>query len=64
MPRRKTEDLEKVTINLTRGDMEFLQTAYPEIGASKVIRTLVREHCRRIEERMPKTALPSDVKVG
>ncbi len=38
---KKTEDLQKHTLNLRRGDYERLQGLYPEIGAGAVIRRIV-----------------------
>lgn len=44
MPRpREVESLEKVTLNLVRGDVVRLRELCPRIGAAKVIRTLVHD---------------------
>lgn len=43
-------DLEKVTLNLFKGDWEFIATRYPNIGPSRVIRDLVRMHRRKLEK--------------
>lgn len=53
MPKPKDLDLEKVTLNLYRGDFGRIQAAYDAIGGSKAIREIVRKHIRELEERMP-----------
>lgn len=58
MPKKESEPLEKETINLFRGDFEKLQQLYPEIGAGKAIRIIVREHLTKIESQIPKADLP------
>lgn len=42
--RRRGELLKKANINLFAGDLERLQELHPRIGASNVIRLLVRQH--------------------
>lgn len=49
MPRPKQRELQKVTLNLFEGDFEILQSTYRDIGASKVVRTLVRAHIESLE---------------
>lgn len=44
--RRKGEPLKKYSVNLRVGDVERLQELYPRIGASYMIRTLIRRHLR------------------
>lgn len=52
MPRkREVEDLEKVTLNLFKGDFKTLQDLHPYIGAGKAIRTLVRKHILTVKEK-------------
>ena len=53
--RKETKPLQKVTIALYRGDMEYLQAYYREDGASKIIRTLVHKHILELEADMPPT---------
>lgn len=50
---KRSEELpiEKVTIRLYEGDSARLQRLYPKVGASKVIRHLVRHHLRGVDER-------------
>ena len=44
-------DLQKVTINLYRGDMEKLQTIYHKTGGGAAIREIVHTHLAKIEAR-------------
>ena len=44
MRRREDIPLQKVTLNLYDGDMNFLHALYPGIGASRAIRAIVRRH--------------------
>jgi hypothetical protein len=55
MPRRVFEDRKttKHTLNLYEGDFEELQNAYRDLGASVVIRKLIRRHIE--EEVNPKS---------
>lgn len=46
------EDLEKVTIRLTTGAKEKLNTLYPSLGYNKVIRRLVDNFTRGVEEKV------------
>lgn len=45
-------DFEKVTIRLTRGAKERINELYPNIGYNKVIRTIVDNFVKKIEERI------------
>lgn len=45
----KTEELQKHTLNLFEGDFERLQNHYPDVGASFIIRRLVRAHVKYIQ---------------
>lgn len=49
MPRN--DDLQKHTLNLYKGDYAKLQDAFPEVGASVIIRKLVRQCVNQIEEQ-------------
>lgn len=44
MARSEKEPMQKHTLNLYEGDFERLQELYPEIGASMVIRKIIRKH--------------------
>ena len=69
MARRKADyPLQKVTLYLREGDMNWLQEMHGRKGASKVIRDLVMGHRERVEklitERAPQLQLDfGDIKV-
>jgi len=46
----KTE-LEKVTMNLRRGDFEFLQDHFPKIGAGPLVRKMVSNYVDGLRKR-------------
>jgi len=50
MRRKEDFELEKVTLNLRKGDFERLRGLHGRLGASKVIRELVIGHIKRVEE--------------
>jgi hypothetical protein len=53
MPKRKeAEPLAKVTLNLYRRDWEKLQELYPVIGASKALRSILRQHVTKVEAKV------------
>lgn len=45
----KNEDLQKHTLNLTRGDYDKLALLFPDTGAGPVIRQLVHDFITRVE---------------
>lgn len=45
---KRLECLQKHTLQLFEGDFAKLQEAYPELGASAVIRKLVQTHLSKI----------------
>lgn len=49
MPRPKS-DIASHHVNLYRGDMERLQALFPTVPAGRIIRELVRDCIRRMEE--------------
>jgi hypothetical protein len=51
MKRREDFPLMKVTLNLYDGDFQQLQSLYPRLGASKVIRVLVHSHLKEIHSK-------------
>lgn len=51
MKKRAPEDLEKVTINLFKGDMRVLQDLFPENGGGYAIRALVRKFILQTKEK-------------
>lgn len=68
MIRRKDDvPLQKHTLNLFKGDFEKLQSWYSALGASKIVRELVRAQVRRVEEdlanKRPPTVAELDISV-
>lgn len=51
MPRPKT-DTTKHTLHFFTGDIERLKELYPVVGASVIVRTLVRKHIEGIEAKL------------
>lgn len=52
-----TDDLQKHTLNLFRGDYEKLQQLYPDHGAGPIIRSVIRKFIEQCESGA--TATPS-----
>lgn len=48
---RKSEDLEKITIRVRRGDAEKLKQFYPSLGYNEAIRRIVGHHVKQLEEK-------------
>ncbi len=57
MRRKEDFPLEKVTLALYNGDFARLRDLHPRLGASKVVRTLVRKHIREIEDKANKETI-------
>ena len=55
MTKKSEEPLQKHTLLLFEGDYERLQTMYPDVGASVVIRKVVREF---IDRQHPPAIVP------
>lgn len=49
MAKNEEDDLQKVTLNLYNGDVDRLRQYYPDVGASPIIRRLVRAYLSQIE---------------
>ena len=47
------EPVQKHTVRLFRGDFERLGTLYPEIGATQIIRLIIRRHIEDAESKIP-----------
>lgn len=60
MPKRK-QDLTRHHILLRRGDVEELQIAYPDVGASVIIRQLIAAHVDKIKAAAPKSNLQVEI---
>ena len=56
------DDKTKHTLWLFRGDFATLAELYPDLGASIVVRTLIRKHIERIEAGVDKS-LPPDINI-
>lgn len=57
MSKRKSDKpLEKVTLNLFKGDFARLGELHPQIGASVVIREMISAHIRSVDETVARTA--------
>lgn len=52
MRRKEAYPLEKVTLNLRKGDFAKLQVMHGRLGAGKVIRELTIGHIKRVEDRV------------
>ena len=50
MPRKKIETLEKVTLNINRGDKDTLAAFYPKLGWSVAAREIILRHCKQLRE--------------
>lgn len=47
----KNDNFQKHTLNLIRGDFEILQSLYPEVGASVVVRTIVHQFVKKLNSK-------------
>jgi len=54
--RKEVYPLERVHVSLYEGDFAKLGDLYPRAGATKVIRLLVHDHVRKIEEAKAQAA--------
>lgn len=59
----KDENLQKHTLNLFAGDMEKLQGYYPDVGASVVIRKIVRAYLDQIEAQPEEPQAEVEIKI-
>lgn len=64
MLRRENAPLQKVTLNLVKGDFAFLQEKYPELGAGKIVRELVRALVKKQQEKDSAIRSSVDVDIG
>lgn len=51
MPKKLDQKLEKATLNLFEGDVAFLAERYKKVGWSPIVRQLVHNHVRKLQER-------------
>lgn len=60
MPKRKeSEPLVKVTLNLYARDWTELQRLHPVIGASKALRTILRNYISSVEAKVARATEPT-----
>ena len=52
--KRERKPLEKVTLNLFKGQKERLQALHPNLDYSKVVRELIEGHFARVDAKAPK----------
>jgi len=45
----KNEELQKHTLNLRKGDFELIGDFFPDLGASRIIRTVVSRYVDELE---------------
>ena len=57
------EDLEKVTLRLTRGAKEKINGFFPTVGYNIVIRKITDNFIKKIEERASQNLEPVDITV-
>lgn len=63
MKRKSEHDLEKVTLNLVRGDMAKLQTLFPKQGGSFVIREIVHAYLKAWSARLPAQEIAEQIEL-
>ena len=64
MRRREEIPMQKVTLSLYRGDFDRLRDYFPKLGASKVVRLLVRKYIGEVEKRIEQRIAKSDNKAS
>lgn len=58
---REEEETQKHTLHLFKGDFEQLQRLYPELGASVIIRRLVRKKLEEMNGKMKEIKVEVDI---
>lgn len=51
-PRKSPEELKPYLIRLFVADYEWLRDVYPQLGAAKAIREIIKRHRRIVEEKV------------
>lgn len=59
--KREALPIERVTVLLVEGDLKRLGELFPKLGASKVIRYLVHDLIRKMDEAMAQAAPPPSI---
>ena len=60
---RSDHPLKMYSLRLYEGDPERLQDFYPRKGYATIIRSLIRHHIRKIEERAERRTKDIDIEV-
>lgn len=58
-----TQDLEKVTVRLNRGDKDKLSEYFPDLGYNKVIRVMVSNLIKKTEEKVNESYKPQSKQI-
>lgn len=60
MPRRESEELERVHLTIYASDIDWLRQKYGnnQFGISKAVRTIIRNSIKSMEERIAKNKTP------
>lgn len=61
MPKAEPEELKKVTLNLFRKDYARLSDLFPQSGAAKAIRAIVRQYLQEFDRRTGEAKLEVDI---
>lgn len=61
MRRKEDFPLQKVTLSLYDGDWDYIRSLYSQIGASRVIRKLVRNFREKVEKGAKQGVITVDV---
>lgn len=59
---RNKGKLEKKSIRLFKGDAEFLDEFYPRAGHTIIIRILVRNFCKKLQENFNRKEIPDELR--
>lgn len=63
MRSKSDKELQKVTMNLFKGDYEELQSLYPDLGAGPVIREIIHNFLARAKAETVTIANPPEIKI-
>lgn len=61
--RKESEKIIKVTLNVYESDWDFFKNHYTKTGASKAVRTLLRNHCMSAQKKIADRRNEMDVEV-
>lgn len=63
MARKAEDQLHKHTMNFFAGDIEKIADLYPDVGASVIIRRLVRDFVERVSAQNASAVVKTEVKL-